>query len=170
MSRITEDLFKAFQLLAAKAALSPSWEDWYRRVCRWYSEKYHTPLHIVYTLSDEEVIFTYWEDFFYQLHDKEDEESKQHLENALDQITSTKEERDALQKEEQKVDNEDDDWYKEELDRLSSKSEKDDLLQEDTVKSEGRLPESENPNLIDELPDSIYSEGEDSIIDDAEDD
>lgn len=41
-----------------------SWMYNYREICRQYSSKWHTPLHVVYSLPMEDVLLNYYEDFF----------------------------------------------------------------------------------------------------------
>lgn len=61
----------ALQILALQAVESLEWEPEYRRICRWYSTNFFTPLHIVENdLEEEYVIKHYFEHTLKQLYDK----------------------------------------------------------------------------------------------------
>lgn len=47
--------------IAAAAVEEPTFEDWYRSICRWFSKNYHTPLPMVEDLPQEYVILHYFE-------------------------------------------------------------------------------------------------------------
>ena len=61
----------AMQVLALYATESVEWEHEYRRICRWYSSTFFTPLHVVeLELSEEYVIKHYFEHTLKALYDK----------------------------------------------------------------------------------------------------
>ena len=52
------DLFELAQLRALSVALEPTAESIYRMRCRDFSQRFHTPLHLVYELDPMEVLLT----------------------------------------------------------------------------------------------------------------
>lgn len=100
------DLLAALKLLAARevwASLEhdpadpksprPSDEYDYRRVCRWYSERFHTPLHAVFDLPVDFVWQQYFEVYFEQLAADDEPNSEEKWFKALDEACETPEER-----------------------------------------------------------------------------
>jgi len=68
------ETLQKLQILALKAVEQPSWDDFYRKICRWYSKTFHTPLPQVLEMSEMEVLRTYYEekyDEIYQIKDKD---------------------------------------------------------------------------------------------------
>jgi hypothetical protein len=68
------ETLRRLQILALKAVEQPSWEDFYRKICRWYSKTFYTPLPQVLEMSELEVLRTYYEekyDEIYQVKDKD---------------------------------------------------------------------------------------------------
>lgn len=55
------NLYRGYQIQAAESVLDPSEDYYYRKICRWYSETFHTPLTQVYTLSIDHVLQNYYE-------------------------------------------------------------------------------------------------------------
>src|ERR1035437_4417238 len=55
-------LFELAQLKAINSALEPSLESIYRMKCREYSVKYHTALHLVYSLNPMDVLQALYEE------------------------------------------------------------------------------------------------------------
>lgn len=55
------NLYMGFQIQAAESVLDPDEAAYYRRICRWYSTKFHTPLMEVYKLSTDHVLTNYYE-------------------------------------------------------------------------------------------------------------
>jgi hypothetical protein len=164
MSKMTPQMLQDIQILAAKAAIDPNFEDWYRRICRWYSKECTTPLHVVMGMDEEEVIKVYFEDFYYQLSQRTDDNGKAAFEAAVDQLLTKPED---LQEEQ----SEDDEWYKEEIARLNADSSKKDQSlpgdnSEDLHREAIETAKSLNPNLMGDLPDNIFVQGEDSPTED----
>jgi len=60
----------ALRILALEAVRNSSdWSSQYRRVCRWYSKTFHTPLHTVIDLDEVFVLQTYYEEMYEGLDD-----------------------------------------------------------------------------------------------------
>jgi uncharacterized protein (DUF885 family) len=55
------NLYMGYQIQAAEAILDPDEASYYRKICRWYSTKFHTPLMQVYQLSTDHVLTNYYE-------------------------------------------------------------------------------------------------------------
>jgi primosomal protein N' len=77
----SSDFIKIHDIALAET-LTPSLEYHYRSICRWYSEKYHTPLHIVERdLSPQYVLSHYYES---QISHMEEEDVETLIAKALD--------------------------------------------------------------------------------------
>lgn len=130
------------QILAIKSAEQPDWGDIYRTICREYSEKYHTPLHIVENELDQEYVLShYYEDLFQDLFrkSKEDEKVRQsYNELRLGILDPDKAEKQI---------NEDDAWAQEMLNKLE---------QEGSFKSLNEPKTTENPNIIKKIEDDEF--------------
>jgi hypothetical protein len=59
---MTSEEFRAIAVLAFKAVDSPDYEAFYRKVCRWYSKNFATPLQQVEEMADQYVLRHYFED------------------------------------------------------------------------------------------------------------
>lgn len=62
--------FRSIMLLSLDAIENPTIQDTYRRICRWYSKNFNTPLHDVEGLDPEFVLRAYWEDYIYEMAEK----------------------------------------------------------------------------------------------------
>lgn len=62
---------ESLKLLALKAVIAPDGEAHYRSICRWYSKEFHTPLHTVEELPEDEVLQTYFESTYEDLSENE---------------------------------------------------------------------------------------------------
>jgi hypothetical protein len=72
----------AVRLLALRAARNPDdWNAVYRRICRWYSTTFHTPLHEVFDLDEVFVLQSYYESYFEKM---EEEEWRKEVREALE--------------------------------------------------------------------------------------
>jgi primosomal protein N' len=60
-------LYKSIQIKAIESVLDPDDTYSYRRICRWYSKTFHTPLHDVYSLDFEHVLSNYYESTFEEI-------------------------------------------------------------------------------------------------------
>lgn len=152
------ELFKTLQILALKSVEAPTFDDFYNRVCRWYSREFHTPLPQVKEMAMEEVLSTYFEDNISSLKNSDDEESKQKYENLRNEILG-------LADEQKKVEEEDDEWYAQELERIKESEKGSDKIKRPKDAKEA----IENPNLFREelnLPDFISVKGEEGPLED----
>jgi len=61
---ITAEILKAIRAIALAKAQSPDYEFSYRKICRWYSREFSTPLSTVLEMSEEDVLQTYFEDTY----------------------------------------------------------------------------------------------------------
>ncbi len=68
------DLWESIQHEAMQAVVDPDDEAWIRRVCRFYSRTFHTPLHLVRELPLEDVLLAYFEELFEGLSEEDREE------------------------------------------------------------------------------------------------
>lgn len=55
------NLYRGYQIQAAESVLDPNEVYYYRKICRWYSETFHTPLHEVHKLPADTVLTNYYE-------------------------------------------------------------------------------------------------------------
>ena len=61
---ITNEILKAIRAIALAKAQEPDYEYSYRKICRWYSREFSTPLEDVLGLDEEHVLQTYFEDTY----------------------------------------------------------------------------------------------------------
>jgi len=80
------DLGQAIKLIALRNVIRSDAHYGYRYICRWYSEKFSTPLHMVETLPISEVLLAYYECHYENL--KEEERQKE-----LEELLETEDER-----------------------------------------------------------------------------
>lgn len=66
--------FKAIALLAFRAAEEPDYEAFIRKVQRWYSRSFSTPLAEVEGMADEVLLQTYFEDRYCELADTDSDD------------------------------------------------------------------------------------------------
>jgi hypothetical protein len=147
---VDAEVIKALQIIALQAAEDPSDEQFYRRVCRWYSEKYSTSLHVVEEMDYYYVLQHYFEDNYHQLESSDDKDVRYKYEEIKARLIYPEE----FKKHEQA----DDDWVKQlEAEAMADeeKANKSNTLVSETAKPADEL------NLPDgfKLPDSgSYSE------------
>lgn len=147
-------IVKAARLLALKAVLDPDEEYYVRRVFRWYSRNFHTPLHMVPDLPLEEVLEAYYENVYEEVV-AEDEPGK--LEEAIRELVETDEERQKREMAEAGNDIVTEDFLRkimaeEELKRLKKKAgaiegvdrSQKPALTKDTAKKEAVMPDFED--------------------------
>lgn len=66
------NIVESARKLALLSVLRPSWDSFRRKICRWYSEKFHTPLkEVEEDLDFFDVLLHYFEYSFDQLEDKD---------------------------------------------------------------------------------------------------
>jgi len=63
--------YDALKLLALRAVMKPDGEASYRSICRWYSTTFHTPLHLVDEIPEDEVLTAYFESTCENMEDPE---------------------------------------------------------------------------------------------------
>ena len=56
------NIYEYLKLKAFNGLLNETDEFFYRKICRWYSKTFCTPLHQVYKLPWDDVLLTYYED------------------------------------------------------------------------------------------------------------
>lgn len=66
--------YEALKLLALRAVMKPDSDAHFRSICRWYSITFHTPLHLVDDLPEEDVLVAYYEKTYEDMEDPEREE------------------------------------------------------------------------------------------------
>lgn len=79
-------IYEAIKIKALHSVLKPDTEYYIRRVARWYSKTYHTPLMEVYSLPLEYLLLEFYEDKYENM-----EEEDRHLE--LEEAIETQEQR-----------------------------------------------------------------------------
>jgi len=72
-------LFKALRLQALRAVTDPDHDYHIRRIHRWYSKTFSTPLHEVLLLDEEDVLTAYYEDLYENMEEPELKEEKAEL-------------------------------------------------------------------------------------------
>ena len=55
------NLYRSYQIKAVESVLDPDEAYFYRKVCRWYSTKFHTPLLTVESLPLDQILTNYYE-------------------------------------------------------------------------------------------------------------
>lgn len=55
------NIYRSYQIQAAEAVLDPDEQAFYRKICRWYSKNFFTPLHIVEALPTDQILTNYYE-------------------------------------------------------------------------------------------------------------
>lgn len=63
--------YEALQLLALRAVEKPDGEARLRGICRWYSKTFHTPLHVVEELDEDDVLTAYFESIYEEMEESE---------------------------------------------------------------------------------------------------
>jgi primosomal protein N' len=71
MSSLSSEFYKKIQGLALSSVYEGDLLYFQRKVCRWYSEKYHTPLHQVFDIPWEFVLTCYYEDSFEKMKEED---------------------------------------------------------------------------------------------------
>lgn len=142
---------EAIQILALLSVEAPDKEAHFRKICRWYSREFYTPLHVVINeLPFEEVLQHYYEQTFSTLHDSSNDKTKEKYNEIRASILYP----DLIDKKEA----DDDDWAEQmakELNEIEEKEKEGSLQSAEDV-------EDQNPNLIDEDV-NISVQGEDFL-------
>lgn len=109
------DLIKIIQINAISAVEKPTVESFMRKICRWYAEKYSTPLPQVEELHEAIVLRHYYEDLYSNLKAKTEHGSDEDKAEALRHYEEVR--KSVLLLDDEKVEEEidDDKWAEEEL-------------------------------------------------------
>jgi len=113
---IDDKLVRSLQILAIKAAEDPDAEDYYERICRWYSREFSTKLTEVREADPAHVMKVFYDDHFLSLKTG-DEHAEREYEKQKLMIIFPEEYKDSLKT--------DDDWVKK--------------LEEEMTKEEGKM-------------------------------
>lgn len=160
---IKPETLKALRVIALQNADDKTYDAWYKSICRWYSEKFHTPLATVMDLADEEVLLVYYEDLFWSLKTGS-EKQKEAFEHMVEDVLIEEHEGSRADVDEAQV--EDDEWYEQELAEFEEKTTKQDAkFPKETVISNRDGSLLNEPNL-DIEPVTRFVEGEDDPPDD----
>lgn len=134
---------KNIQLHAIHAIENPSWDFQYRGICRWYSEKFHTPLHTVeWDLPPREILCHYYEDLLNDLYTSHEEDSKQRYHELRNEILYPGEMSEHHQ--------EDDDWAASLAQELAEEAAEAMKQATKSIISTKDFLNTENPNIIDD--------------------
>jgi hypothetical protein len=135
------DWVEALKARCLLAVMEPDSEALLRRIFRWYSKTFATPLHLVRNLPVEDILVAYFE------HSFEEMEPPQ-LQEHLAELTDTEEDRE-LKKRQQDADEE---FYRQALEEAKKDQAKEDAkpqIQAPPAMTESRLPEPK----VEPLPD-----------------
>lgn len=149
---VDSEVIKALQLIALQAAEDPTDEQFYRGVCRWYSEKYATPLHQVEDMDYYYVLQHYFEENYNELKSSTDKDANHQYDEIKTRLLYPEE----LKKKQE----DDDDWVKKLEEEAKAQEAKDNPKQSKDLSNQTNTP-TEQLNLPNELklPDSgSYSE------------
>ena len=69
------DTFRAIQVLALDSIENLTWDSFYRKVCRWYSKTFSTPLKEVEALPETYVLQHYYENMIETVKDSPEEKA-----------------------------------------------------------------------------------------------
>lgn len=127
------DYFEAIRAKCMLAVLKPDSDAWLRYVFRFYSERFHTPLHTVKSLPLEDVLVAFWETRYEDL-------EPVLLQEELVGITETEEDRQARSEKE-----EDDDAFLKAAEEEAAKQKRQDQLKVTPVRPARVAKEAEMP-------------------------
>ena len=117
---------KALQVIALKAVEDPTYQDFYDRICRWYSKTFSTPLAEVRQLADTEVLSTYFKETYYELAMDDSDDSLKKYQELRDSVLNVYDGTE-IQKELQ-----DDDWAAQVAEELEAEHAKEVALESAT--------------------------------------
>jgi len=129
------DTIRYIQILSLKAVEQPDYNAFYRRICRWYSMNFSTPLKTVEKYDEFHVLQTYFEHQYQELYSAKGEEAQRLYQDLRTELLKSPEE---VQKEQQA----DEDWIRQ--------LEKEAMEHGQASKSSKQNTLSEHPNLIKE--------------------
>ena len=131
---------KNIQLLALEAVEDPDADATRRRICRWYSKEFSTPLHFVENdLPFADVLRHYLESNFLEMYRNESEEGQRAYAAMRDDIIFG-----SLSEEEKaQIEKEDDEWAAQMVAEIEEQERK-------AAKNKKKQPETKNPNIKEE--------------------
>lgn len=144
---MNDELLTSIRILAVSSVENPDWEVLYRKICRWYSREFSTPLKEVQSMSEYDVLLTYFEDKYQEMASSPIEDIKNNYEKI--KISLVTGEREIIEQEKQE-EMEDEAWAQQMADELKKELEKNQQKQ---------APTSNEPNLID-IEDKFELQGE----------
>lgn len=141
------------QILALGNIEDPDGEAYYRRICRWYSREFSTPLDTVLNdIPEKDVLLHYYEDLYHNLYNDESEEGQMRYIQLRDAILRT--DKDVVEEEIQEE--EDDDWANEMIEQI--RREEEEMRTKKAKKTETKVA-TDKPNIKDE-PFNVTVKGE----------
>lgn len=143
------EILKSIQILALDAVENPDYDAFIRKVQRWYSKEFSTPLIQVETIDLIHVLQAYYEEKFGEAYQPDDTHSMEVFERIKHSI--------CFPEEIQQVEKEDEEWAKEMVNRIETENAK-------TVSIPDNNNEAPTPNTIQEALDQgeeIVMSGED---------
>jgi hypothetical protein len=165
------DLIRSLQIIALGAAECPDYDAFYRAICRWYSQTFATPLHVVMEeLTDIFVLQTYYEES-YAISFKE-VEGNAALKEQWEQLKARIIDPAKVEQIAEETDKIEEEWAAQMLADIAKEAEKtalkaiqkvSDAMPKDSIKP--KIP-VRKPNITSKppiLPDNLIVQGEDSL-------
>jgi hypothetical protein len=121
---ITQDELLVIKNTAIADTKNPTFDSWYRSICRWFSREFSTPLKTVLDYPYEFVLQNYYEEQFYKLANGSEEEKKIFEEVIEDAVRGS-----VLDEEAEQVYLEDDEWYKQDLANIDKEFDKNQVVE-----------------------------------------
>lgn len=143
-----DSTLRSIRILALNSVENPDWESSYRRICRWYSKEFSTPLKQVEDMSEFHVLLTYFEDKYQEMANSSAEDAKKNYDSIKEALLMKEE---TVEQAEQQKEMEDEIWAAQLAEEIKKEQEKDKQKQSDTANE---------PNLLD-LEDRFELKGED---------
>ena len=113
---MNSQLLRDIQILALDAVENTTFDSFYRKVSRWYSKEFSTPLHIVESLDPIHVLQHYYEERFGEAYQPNDQ-NQMEIYGRIKQAICFPDELD-------KIEQDDDDWVKEMQELIQKENEK----------------------------------------------
>lgn len=89
---MTTTVYREQQILALLSVLKPDVDYMVRRIFRWYSQVFHTPLHVVGELPLEDVLQAYYESLYEQMDEEKLEPIRLKLSTTEEEIEEQRDE------------------------------------------------------------------------------
>ena len=143
------------QILALASIEDPDWKAQYRKICRWYSKEFCTPLQTVeLDLDHIHVLTHYYESSLGTLYDSQNEGSQERYEEIKDNIINGF----PTEEEAEEADQEDDDWARQLNEDIRRDEEERKAKQAIKAKEVKDIKSLESPNLEEEVLFSMQGE------------